>query len=68
MIIKDILTQVEASKSPVAKAKHKGEHFKVLALAFKSGMIMKEHKTLLPAKLTILQGEVVYTQGDIQKN
>ena len=34
MIIKDILLQLETSANPVAKAIHKGEHFKVLALAF----------------------------------
>jgi hypothetical protein len=39
MIIKEILHQLETAKNPVAKAIHKGEHFKVLAIGFKKGMI-----------------------------
>jgi quercetin dioxygenase-like cupin family protein len=67
MIIKDIFQQLESSDHPVAKAIHKGENFKVLALVFKKGMILKEHKTSLTAKLTILQGSVIYKQGEILK-
>jgi quercetin dioxygenase-like cupin family protein len=67
MIIKDILLQLETSEHPVAKAIHKGEHFKVLALAFKKGMVLKEHKTALAAKLTVFSGSVIYKEGDIQK-
>jgi quercetin dioxygenase-like cupin family protein len=67
MIIKEVLEQVDSSNNPVAKAIHKGVNFKVLALAFKKGMIMKEHKTSLPAKLTVLVGEVIYRQGSIQR-
>ncbi len=64
MIIKEILEQLKTSKSPVAKALHKGEHFKVLALALSKGMILKEHKTALPAKLVVLSGSVIYNEGD----
>ncbi len=67
MIIKDILTQIETAVHPVAKAIHKGEHFKVLAIGFKKGMILKEHTTALPAKLTVLFGEVLYKEGVIEK-
>lgn len=67
MIIKDLLLQLETSLHPVAKAIHKGEHFKVLALAFKKGMSLKEHKTSLNAKLVVLSGEVIYKEGDIIK-
>ncbi len=60
MVIKEILAQVETTTHPVAKAIHKGEHFKVLAIAFKSGMVLKDHKSHLPAKLTVLSGSVRY--------
>ena len=65
MIIKDLLLQLETSSHPVAKALHKGDHFKVLALAFKKDISLKEHKTSLNAKLVVLSGEVIYKQGDI---
>lgn len=64
MIIKEILEQLKTSKNPVAKAIHKGEHFKVLALALNKGMILKEHKTSLPAKLVVLSGSVIYNEGE----
>jgi len=67
MIIKDILLQLETSSHPVAKAIHKGEHFKVLTIAFKKGMILKEHKTSLPAKLTVFSGKVIYRQEELVK-
>ena len=62
MIIKEILEQLKTSKNPVAKAIHKGEHFKVLALALNKGMILKEHKAHITSKLTVLEGAVIYKE------
>lgn len=67
MILQDILQQVETATHPVAKAIHKGENFKVLAIAFKKNMVLKEHKTAIPAKLTVFSGVVIYEEGTIQK-
>ncbi|MFM9946291.1 MAG: hypothetical protein ACKVQB_13755 [Bacteroidia bacterium] len=63
MIIKDILNQLEGSVNPVAKAIHSGENFKVLGIGFKKGMVMKEHISKLPARLTVLSGNIIYIQG-----
>jgi quercetin dioxygenase-like cupin family protein len=68
MIINDVLQQLETSTHPVAKALHKGEHFKVLVMGFKKGMVLKEHKTSLPAKLTIFSGKVIYIEIGVSKN
>ncbi|MFZ1528262.1 MAG: hypothetical protein WAT19_06260 [Ferruginibacter sp.] len=64
MVIKEILQQLENSTHPVARALHKGEHFKVIAIAFKSGMLLHEHQAILPSKLTVLKGSVVYKEGE----
>lgn len=64
MIIKDILIQLKNSANPVAKTLHKGDAFKVLAIGFNQGMILKEHKTPLPARLTVLYGSVIYREAD----
>ena len=64
MIIKDILAELETASHPVAKALHKGEHFKVLVMGFKNGMVLKEHKAHMPTKLTVLEGTVEYRQGE----
>lgn len=63
MIIKDVLEELKTSERPVAKALHSGTGFKVLAIGFKSGMKLKEHKAHLPSKLTVLEGEVVYQES-----
>lgn len=63
MVIKEVLAQLETAAHPVAKALHTGEHFKVLVLAFKAGMHLKEHKAHLPAKLTVFSGAVIYREG-----
>ncbi len=62
MIIKEILQQLETSTHPVAMPLHKGDHFKVLVIGFKSGMRLKEHKANLPSKLIVLEGKVIYRQ------
>ncbi|MBL7682151.1 MAG: hypothetical protein JNK00_02230 [Flavipsychrobacter sp.] len=64
MLIKEILTEIETSTHPVAKALHKGEHFKVLVIGFKNGMVLKEHKAHMPSKLTVMDGTVEYRQGE----
>ena len=60
MIIKEILAELETKDHPVAKALFKKEGFKVLVLAFKDGMVLKEHKANVPTKLVVLEGSVKY--------
>ncbi len=67
MILKEILQQLETAVNPVAKVLHKGDHFKVLAIGFKKGMLLKEHKTPLTALLTVFEGKVIYREGDMEK-
>ena len=60
MIIKEILADLETKDHPVAKALYKKDGFKVLMLAFKKGMILKEHKAHVTTKLVVLEGSVKY--------
>ena len=61
MIIKEAIAELEFKDSPVAKLLHTGVAFKVIILAFKKGMILKEHKTSVPTKLTVISGQIKYT-------
>ena len=65
MILQQILTEIETSKHPVAKALHKGDHFKVLAIGFKKGMVLKEHQAHLPTRLFVLSGQIIYKQNEV---
>ncbi len=60
MIIKEVLAELELKDHPVAKALYKKEGFKVLVLAFKKDMVLKEHKAHLPTKLIVIDGRIVY--------
>ena len=63
MTNKEIRQELETAKHPVAKAIHKGNHFKVLVIGFRSGMKLKDHEAPLPSKLTILTGKVIYKEN-----
>lgn len=60
MTAKDIEQQLETATHPVAKAFHKGDHFKVLMIGFRKGMTMKEHVAHSPSKLLVLKGELSF--------
>jgi quercetin dioxygenase-like cupin family protein len=59
-MIKEILAELENKEHPVAKALYKTDAFKVLAIGFKKGMVLKEHKASLPSKLIVMDGSVMY--------
>jgi quercetin dioxygenase-like cupin family protein len=66
MLIKEILKELETNKHPVAKAFHKGTHFRVLVMAFKKGMKLKDHQAHLNSKFVVIEGKVVYFEHDKQ--
>ena len=66
--INTIISELKTASHPIAKALHKGEHFKVLVLGFNKGMILAEHKAHLTTKLTVLKGNVIYKEGDKKVN
>lgn len=70
MIIPDLIMQAETAIHPTAKAVFKGNGFKVLALAFKKGMVLKDHKTLQITKLVVVKGAVIFKlpEKEIQLN
>ncbi|MGY0039397.1 hypothetical protein [Pedobacter sp. NJ-S-72] len=62
-MIKEALDQLEQTGiGPVIKVLEKKEHFKIIVLAFQSGMELKAHKTAVPARLLILEGQVTYLE------
>lgn len=62
--MEDLLTKLATSDKAVATVLRKGDGFKVLAIAFKKGMSFPEHTTLLPAKITVMQGTVTYQEAN----
>ncbi|MFB6454198.1 hypothetical protein ACE38W_02920 [Chitinophaga sp. Hz27] len=65
--LQQMMEQLEQAAHPMAKALYKGQGTKVLALAFKKGMRLKDHKAHEPTTLYVLSGSVMYEQGDEKK-
>ncbi len=58
--IETVLDELRTSNTPVIRALHTGNGFKVLVLGLNSGMVLAEHKAKLPSKLTVLSGCIAY--------
>ncbi|OJJ20200.1 hypothetical protein BKI52_17160 [marine bacterium AO1-C] len=64
--MKELLAKLAQSDKVVTTVLQKGTHFKVLALAFKAGMVFPKHQTKQPAKLIVLEGNVTYEEENGQ--
>lgn len=62
MIFKELLQKLETAENPVAEIIQKTDSSKVLVIGFKKGMILKEHKTDIPAQLLVIKGSVIYKE------
>lgn len=65
-MFKDILQKLENAVNPVAQVVQNTSCSKVMVIAFKKGMILKEHKTDVPAKLLVIKGNVIYKEENQQ--
>lgn len=63
MVLKEILSEIETTDKAVVKKLQNGKEHQVLAIGLQKNAILKEHKTDIPAKLYVLQGEVIYRTG-----
>lgn len=64
MTIKQIFNDLDSAKRPIAKILQSGSNFKVIAIGFTKNMILDDHKTDIPAKLVVLEGKVIYKEGE----
>ena len=67
-MFKEILQKLENAANPVAQVVQNTSCSKVLVIAFKKGMILKEHKTDVSAKLLVIKGNLIYKEENQQKN
>lgn len=67
MMFKEIFQKLENAENPVVQVVQKTNCSKGIVIAFKKGMILKEHKTDVPAKLLIIKGSVIYKEPILQE-
>ena len=65
MIIHEVLSQLEKASAPVIKVLQAHAAGKTLVLGFKSGIVLKEHRTAVPARLLVINGAVIYKQDGV---
>lgn len=59
-----IQSQLKTAARAVAKVLDKNNHIGVLVIGFRKGMDLKEHRAPHPVELTVLEGKVIYKEGD----
>lgn len=59
-----MMKDLESKSGPVAKQLYKNQMTKILAIAFKKNMILKEHKAPGITKLFVLKGQVEYNSSE----
>jgi len=66
-MFKELFIKLETAENPVAIAIQKTVTTKVVAIAFKKGMILKEHKTEVPALLLVVKGSILYKEHILEE-
>jgi hypothetical protein len=66
-MFKELFQKLENAVNPVTQVVQNTTCSKVIAIAFKKGMILKEHKTDVPAKLLVIKGNVIYKEQNQQE-
>ena len=65
MILNDILKELNTADKPIVKRLQEGKGFHVLAIGLKNKVVLKEHKTDVPAKLVVIKGQVIFKSGNV---
>jgi len=61
--IKMISDQLASSEKPIVKPLHKNKGFNALVIGLKKGMTLPSHTAKWPSKLTVLEGQVMYSEN-----
>ena len=64
MVIEQVREQMQEATKPVVKILKQGDSYKVIAIGLKSGIVLKEHKTAVPATLVVVEGKVLYNEAE----
>lgn len=62
VLIEELKTAAQTSSSPVARTLHKGNAAKATVLVFRSGAVLREHQSSVPATLFVVEGKVLYRE------
>lgn len=64
MLVKEILSELETATKPVVRKFQQEEGSHVLAIGLNKNVVLKEHKSDIPARILVNKGSVTYIAGD----
>lgn len=64
MLLKEILAELSTSTKPIVKRIDQKGGSHVLAIGLGKDVILKEHKSDIPAKILVMKGAITYIAGD----
>jgi len=62
--IESVLLKLKSSDGPVTEMLHQNNGFKVIMLGLNVNVLLPDHVTKIPTKLTVLKGSVVYRDAN----
>lgn len=68
MLVKEILSELDTATKPVVKRFDQEEGSHVLAIGLNRNVILKEHKSDIPARILVIKGAIAYIAGDKKVN
>lgn len=64
MLVKEILSELPNATKPVVRKYEQQEGSHVLAIGLGKDVILKEHKSDIPARILVIKGRIIYVAGD----
>lgn len=68
MLVKEILSELSSAKKPVIRKFEQEEGSHVLAIGLNRDVILKEHKSDIPARILVIKGAITYVAGENRTN
>lgn len=63
MLVKEILSELPDATKPVVRKFEQQDGSHVLAIGLKEGVVLKEHKSDIPARILVIKGAIKYITG-----
>lgn len=64
MIIEQVREQMALATGPVVKILKQSDSYKMMVIGLKKDAVLKEHKTAIPARLIVTEGNVLYKENE----
>ncbi|SEN59359.1 Cupin domain protein [Mucilaginibacter gossypiicola] len=68
MTIEQVREQMPLATGPVVKILKQSDSYKMMVIGLKKGAVLKEHKTVVPARLIVTEGNVLYNEHERSVN